>query len=286
MNTNSSHRKAFVIGHPIEHSLSPLIHNFWIGQHGLDAVYEAIKVTPANLPQFVARLKRGEFVGGNVTLPHKQSIMKYCSATSSSAQSIGAVNTLGCAQGKISGSNSDHFGFADNLDRQAPGWAHSLKKAIVLGAGGAARAVVFALLGRGVSQIVVLNRTAVKAQNLAASFGERVRAGALDEFSAHATKAGLLVNTSSVGLNGTRFEGLELDALPNSALVNDIVYTPLHTPLLKQAVERGLPTVDGLGMLLHQAIPGFEMWFGVRPEVTLELRQSIEKTIVPSGAGR
>ena len=286
MSKQQSLKKAFVIGHPIDHSRSPLIHNFWIRQHGLDAVYEALEVTPANLPKFVARLKGGEFVGGNVTLPHKQSIMNYCSTTSSSAQAIGAVNTLRIAQGEIVGSNSDHFGFVDNLDQQAPGWAHSLKTAIVLGAGGAARAVVFALLRRGVEQIVVLNRTVAKAQNLAASFGERVSAGTLNEFAAHAAEAGLLVNTSAVGLNGTRFEGLELDALPKSALVNDIVYTPLQTPLLKQAQKRGLPTVDGLGMLLHQAIPGFEMWFGVRPEVTPELRQMIEQTIVPSGAGR
>ena len=286
MSTQQSLKTAFVIGHPIHHPRSPLIPNFWIRQYGLNAVYEAIEVTPATLPPFVTRFKRGEFVGGNVTLPHKQSIMKYCSTTSSSAQTIGAVNTLRFAQGEIGGSNSDHFGFVDNLDQQAPGWAHSLKKAIVLGAGGAARAVVFALLRRGVGQIVVLNRTVAKAQNLADSFGERVSAGALDEFSAHAAEAGLLVNTSAVGLNGTRFEGLELDTLPNSALVNDIVYTPLQTPLLKQAQERGLPAVDGLGMLLHQAIPGFEMWFGVRPEVTPHLRQMIEQTIVPQGAGR
>ncbi len=271
-----------MIGHPIAHSRSPLIHNFWIKQLGLDATYEAIDISTQNLQQFSDRIKTGEFIGGNVTIPHKQNIMTYCDDISASARTIGAVNTLSFENARLKGSNTDHFGFVDNLDQQAPGWAHSLATAIVLGAGGAARAVVHALLQRGTGRVVVLNRTTEKAKQLALSFGERVVWGSLKDFNAYSGAARLLVNCSAVGLNGTKFDNLDLSTLPKSALVNDIVYSPLKTPFLATAAEAGLRTVDGLGMLLHQAIPGFEKWFGIRPEVTPDLRELVERTIAPA----
>ncbi len=274
-----------MIGHLIAHSRSPLIHNFWIKQLGLDATYEAIDISTQNLQQFSERIKTGEFIGGNVTIPHKQNIMTYCDDISASARTIGAVNTLSFENGRLKGSNTDHFGFVDNLDQQAPGWAHSLATAIVLGAGGAARAVVHALLQRGTGRVVVLNRTTDNAKQLALSFGERVVWGSLKDFDAYSGSARLLVNCSAVGLNGTKFDNLDLSTLPKSALVNDIVYSPLKTPLLAAAAESGLRTVDGLGMLLHQAIPGFEKWFGIRPEVTPDLRELVERTIAPASKG-
>ncbi len=283
MHIPKQHQKAFVIGHPIAHSRSPHIHNFWIKKHGLEAEYEAFDVSPEHLGHFVDRVKGGEFVGGNVTIPYKQAIMEHCDYLSTSARAIGAVNTLHVENGRLQGSNSDHFGFSDNLDQQVPGWERSLQTAIVLGAGGAARSVIYALLERKLEHVFVLNRTAEKAKKLAAFFGEHVTGASLDEFNNFAGLAGLLVNCSAVGMGGTRFENLDLDEMPKSALVNDIVYTPLETPLLSMASKYGLRTVDGLGMLLHQAIPGFEKWFDIRPEVTPELRSMLERTVMFPG---
>jgi shikimate dehydrogenase len=279
MPAKSLSRSAFVIGHPIAHSRSPLIHGFWLRQHHIAATYRAYDVLPPSLGSFFDRMRQGEFVGGNVTLPHKQIALGLCDRLSPSATQIGAVNTLYLEGGQIVGSNSDHFGFVDNLDQQNPGWDHNPGTAIILGAGGAARAIVYALSRRGAKKIVILNRTLKNATALAAEVGDMAQADRLDAFSTYAPGASLLVNTSSVGLNGTRFKDLPLAQLPPITLVNDIVYTPLQTPLLADARALGLRTVDGLGMLLHQAIPGFERWFGVRPEVTPELRQMVERHI-------
>lgn len=272
-------KKAFVIGHPIKHSRSPLIHGGWLAEHGIDGSYEAIDVAPAELPAFVERLRQGEFAGGNVTIPHKEAVFALCDSVDPLATTIAAVNTLVARDGKVHGFNTDFMGFLGNLDQNAPGWADGLNRAIVLGAGGAARAVLVALRERGVPEIVLLNRTPEKAEALAREIAGPFVPGALADFARYAPGAGLVVNTTSIGMHDTRFEDLNLRLLPKTALVTDIVYVPLVTPLLADARALGFRTVDGLGMLLHQAVPGFEAWFGVRPEVTPALRAKIEATL-------
>ena len=271
--------KAFVIGHPINHSRSPLIHGTWLAEHRIDGSYEAIDVAPAELPAFFERLRQGEFAGGNVTIPHKEAVFALCDSVDPLAKTIGAVNTLVVRDGKVHGTNTDYLGFLGNLDAGAPGWSDSLDEAIVLGAGGAARAVLVALRSRGVRQVHILNRTIANAAQLAAAIEGPFSAHGYEAFAELAPKAGLVVNTSSIGMHGTRFEGLDLALLPANALVTDIVYIPQITPLLADAKTLGLRTVDGLGMLLHQAMPGFEAWFGVRPTVTPALRARIEATL-------
>ena len=271
--------KAFVIGHPIKHSRSPLIHGHWLRTHGIEGSYEAIDVAPDALEAHFARIRSGEFAGGNVTVPLKEDAFRLCDALDPLAERIGASNTLiRRTDGTIIGKNTDYMGFLGNLDQSAPGWDEGLGEVIVLGAGGAARAIVVALEERGAGQIHVLNRTRDKAEAFR-SLSDRVRPGALDDFAALAPRARLLVNTTTIGMHGTRFDGLPLGLLPKDATVSDIVYTPLETPLLAEARTLGLRTVDGLGMLLHQAVPGFEAWFGTRPEVTPELRAIIEATL-------
>jgi len=281
----TSRPRAFVIGHPIAHSRSPLIHGYWLRKYGLDGTYEAIDIAPTVLSGFVARLRDGEFVGGNVTIPHKQAIFSLCDSVADAALQIGAVNTLVGENGRIVGTNTDWSGFATNLDAQAPGWDKGRRKAIVLGAGGAARAVVLALIRRGFADIVVLNRTRDRAVGLVGEFAtlapDRLHAGALSEFAQFAPIADLVVNTTAIGMHGSRFADLNLYLLPDTALVNDIVYIPLETGLLAEARRLGLKTADGLGMLLHQAVPGFAAWFGVTPEVTQDLRQTIERSLEP-----
>lgn len=268
-------KKAFVIGWPISHSKSPLIHGTWIAEHGLDASYEPIAVAPADLPDFIEGVRSGEFAGGNVTIPHKEAVMALIDEVDPLAAKIGAVNTLVVSDGRIAGSNTDYLGFLANLDTGAPGWDGELESAIVLGAGGASRAVLAGLIDRGIARIDLLNRTSARAEALAAEFGAAIRPGALTEFAQRAGTAGLVVNTSSVGMEGTAFEEVDLSLLSRSAVVTDIVYTPLVTPLLAQARDKGLATVDGLGMLLYQAVPGFAAWFGTEPVVTAGLRQKV-----------
>ena len=268
-------KKAFVIGHPIGHSKSPLIHGSWIAALGLDASYQPFDVAPEHLADFIGRVRDGEFIGGNVTIPHKEAVMELVDEIDPLAQQIGAVNTLVMRDGRLLGSNTDYLGFLANLDAGAPGWDKGLETAIVLGAGGAARAILVGLIDRGVETIVLLNRSLARAEALAEEFGQSVVPGTLDRFAERAEDAGLVVNTSSVGMGGTRFEGLDLAALPNGAVVTDIVYSPLITPLLGQARDKGFASVDGLGMLLHQAVPGFAAWFGKTPKVTPALRQAV-----------
>lgn len=272
-------KKAFVIGHPIKHSRSPLIHGSWIAEHGIDGSYEAIDVAPEALPAFVERLRQGEFAGGNVTIPHKEAVFALCDSVDPLATTIAAVNTLVARGGKVHGFNTDFMGFLGNLDQNAPGWGEGLNRAIVLGAGGAARAILVALRERGIPEIILLNRTPEKAEALAKEIPGPFVPGALSDYARYASEAGLVVNTTSIGMHDTRFENLDLRLLPRTALVTDIVYVPLLTPLVADARALGLRTVDGLGMLLHQAVPGFEAWFGVRPEVTPALRAKIEATL-------
>jgi shikimate dehydrogenase len=271
--------KAFVIGHPINHSRSPLIHGTWIAQHELDASYLAMDVAPADLPAFFERLRSGEFAGGNVTIPHKERVFALCDSVDPLATTIGAVNTLVVNNGQVHGTNTDYLGFLGNLDAGAPGWSEGLETAVVLGAGGAARAILVALQSRNIGSIVLLNRTRETAEKLAAELPGPISVAGLDAFNDIAPLAGLVVNTTSIGMHGTRFEGFELTLLPSNSLVTDIVYVPLQTPLLKEAEAAGLRIVDGLGMLLHQAVPGFAAWFGVRPEVDAPLRAKIQATL-------
>jgi shikimate dehydrogenase len=267
--------KAFVVGHPIAHSRSPKIHGHWLGRYGIGGSYEAIDVAPDDIATFLASLRERGLTGGNVTIPHKEAAFAAVARRDAAAELIGAVNTLWFENGDLVGGNTDAHGFAANLDEFAPGWTDN-GPAVVLGAGGAARAVVHALKLRDVSDIRIVNRTLSRAGELRDRFGGGITAhgGATPDLLAD---AGLLINTTSLGMAGKgEADGGKLPAdpalLPARAIVTDIVYVPLETPLLGLARTRGLKTVDGLGMLLHQAVPGFERWFGRRPRVTPELR--------------
>ncbi|MEP6567469.1 MAG: shikimate dehydrogenase [Mesorhizobium sp.] len=266
--------KAFVTGHPIAHSRSPRIHGHWLEKYGIDGSYQAIDVAPQDFVAFLAGLRKNGYRGGNVTIPHKEAAFALVDRRDEAAEQIGAVNTLWLEDGNLWGGNTDAHGFAANLDDHAPGWAIN-GPAVVLGAGGASRAVIHALIERGISDIRIVNRTLARAQELKHRFGAGVTAHSLDATNELLAGAGLLVNTTALGMHGN--EGLSADParLPAKAIVTDIVYVPLETPLLAAARARKLKTVDGLGMLLHQAVPGFERWFGKRPEVTAELRQLI-----------
>jgi shikimate dehydrogenase len=269
--------RAFVCGHPIAHSRSPKIHGYWLKTYGIAGSYEAIDVAPQDAAGFFATLKQKGFAGGNVTIPHKEAAFAAAIRRDEAAERIGAVNTLWFENGVLCGGNTDAEGFAANLDEGAPGWTKA-GAAVVLGAGGAARAVIQALKERGFTDIRVTNRTLARAAELADRFGPGVSAHPVAATQELLTDAGLLVNTTALGMAG-KAGADELpanpDMLPRHAIVTDIVYVPLETPLLSAARRRGLKTVDGLGMLLHQAVPGFERWFGRRPEVTRELRDMI-----------
>lgn len=270
-------KRAFVCGHPIAHSRSPKIHGYWLRTYGISGSYEAIDVEPQHAAHFFATLGDNGFAGGNVTIPHKEAAYAAVATRDEAAERIGAVNTLWLEDGVLNGGNTDAEGFAANLDERAPGWAKA-GPAVVLGAGGAARAVIQALKERGFTDIRVTNRTVARAVELADRFGPGVTAHPAAATGELLADAGLLVNTTALGMAGKDGAG-ELpanpDMLPRHAIVTDIVYVPLETPLLLAARRRGLKTVDGLGMLLHQAVPGFERWFGRRPEVTEELRAMI-----------
>lgn len=266
--------KAFVTGHPIAHSRSPKIHGYWLSEYGIEGSYRAIDITPADFAAFLGSLGRDGYRGGNVTIPHKEAAFAGVARRDHAADEIGAVNTLWFEDGVLWGGNTDGHGFAANLDDHAPGWAAN-GPAVVLGAGGASRAVVHALNERGIKDIRIVNRTLARAEELADRFGAAVSAhgeGAVGELLAD---AGLLINTTALGMHGNETLAADPAGLPAHAIVTDIVYVPLETPLLAAARSRGLKTVDGLGMLLHQAVPGFERWFGTRPEVTPDLRRMI-----------
>jgi shikimate dehydrogenase len=267
-------KAACVIGWPVKHSRSPLIHNYWIKKHGLDADYRIEEVPPEGFSDFVKSLRERGYVGANVTVPHKQTAMTL-SEPDERARAVGAANTLWYNDGSLRSTNTDVEGFLANLDSTTPGWDRGLETAVVLGAGGGARAVVYALLQREVQRIYVINRTIARAEALQKQFGGRVRAAGWDETTGLLGGAGIFVNTTTLGMNGQ--PPLEINLrCPASLVVADLVYVPLTTRLLAMARERGLRTADGLGMLLHQAVRGFELWFGIRPEVTAELRDLVE----------
>ena len=275
-------RRAAVLGWPIGHSRSPRIHGHWIAAHGLDARYDAIAVDPATAPDWFARFADHGLVGANVTIPHKETALAACDEVADHARRLGAVNTLWLEDGRLFGSSTDGEGFLANLADGAPGWrTHDRADTVLLlGAGGAARAIIDALLSSGTGRIILLNRSLGRAQALVDHFGAafpaaRLEAAGFDAFAAVAPEAGLLVNTTALGMQGQPPLTLDLAPLAEAATVTDIVYTPLETGLLRAARHRNHPVVDGLGMLLHQAVPGFERWFGIRPEVTEALRRII-----------
>ncbi|MBA3447692.1 MAG: shikimate dehydrogenase [Pseudaminobacter sp.] len=264
--------RAFVCGHPIAHSRSPKIHRYWLDRYGIRGSYEAKDVAPATFAAFVGGLAENRFAGGNVTIPHKEAAFHLVQRRDEAASEIGAVNTLWFEEGFLWGGNTDAHGFAVNLDERAAGWSENPGPAVVLGAGGAARAVLHALRQRGFRDIRLVNRTVERAVELADHFGGAISAHPLKGVAELLGDATLLVNTTPLGMTGKAELPVDPDFLPGNAIVTDIVYVPLETPLLGAARRRGLKTVDGLGMLLHQAVPGFERWFGQRPEVDADLR--------------
>jgi shikimate dehydrogenase len=267
-------RAACVVGWPIEHSRSPLIHNYWLKHYRVPGEYRRESVPPDQFRVFAQSLAARGYVGANVTVPHKEAALAW-SQPDDRARAVGAANTL-WLDGVLRSTNTDVEGFLDNLDACAPGWERNLGTAAVLGAGGAARAVVYALLERGVDRIVVANRTRRRAEDMRERFGARVHPIGWDERNAELDDAGLLVNTTTLGMDGQPELTLDVGRLPSHALVADLVYVPLVTTLVRAAKASELRTADGLGMLLHQAVRGFSLWFGKKPEVTPELRALLE----------
>lgn len=267
---------AGVIGSPVAHSRSPALHGFWLKKYGIRGHYIPMDIAEADLETVLRALPKAGFVGCNVTIPHKEAVLAFADVISDRAALIGAANTLIFrADGKIHADNTDGYGFIANLREAAPNWKPAEAPAAVIGAGGAARAIVASLLELGCPEIRLSNRTRARAETLRAEFGARVvvydwvQAGNMLE------DALTVVNTSSLGMAGKAEFRVPLDALNPRAVVTDVVYTPLKTKLLTEAEAMGCTVVDGLGMLLHQAVPGFERWFGHRPEVTADLRAAV-----------
>lgn len=266
--------KAAVIGFPVSHSRSPTIHNHWIEQYGLRGRYDAHEILPERLAESLRHLIEEGYTAFNVTIPHKQAIMELCDAIDDTARAIGAVNTLAVGgNGTLRGYNTDAFGFIENIRQSAPGFDFSRGAALVLGAGGAARAVVYGLQQAGAKDIRIANRTQEHAEKLAHDFDADVVACGIGMEGLK--DIALLVNTTPLGMKGQPPLEFDISLLPPEAVVSDIVYNPLETSLLKDAAARGLKTVDGLGMLLHQAAAAFEIWTGIRPEITVELRERL-----------
>ena len=275
---SKEHKAVCVIAWPAGHSRSPLIHNYWIKQHKLDAEYRREAVPPDKFAAFVENLRANGYIGANITVPHKE-VALAMSEPDDRARAVGAANTLWHDGDTLRSTNTDVEGFLANLDVAAPGWDRGLESAVVLGAGGGARAVVFALLQREVGRVYVINRTRDRAQALKKKFGARVHLAGWNETTGLLGGAGILVNTTTLGMVGQ--PPLEINLrCPASLVVADLVYAPLETGLLASARARGLRTADGLGMLLHQAVRGFQLWFGVRPEVTPELRAMVEADLL------
>jgi len=272
-------KRACVIGWPVSHSRSPMIHNYWLKRYGIDGSYVRQAVPPDEVEVFLRALREKGFAGCNVTLPHKEAAFAAAADTRAAARAAGAANTLWFESDRLVADNSDSAGFLNNLYASIPGLDLAGSTVSVLGAGGAARGIVFALLEAGVATVRVFNRTRLRADALAAYFGGKVEARDWSERADRSRDASLLVNCTSLGMHGGEPLAMDVSALGAGCVVADIVYVPLETPLLVAARARSLATVDGLGMLLHQAVPGFERWFGVRPEVTRELRALVVRDI-------
>ncbi len=275
---NETGPKACVIGWPIEHSLSPVIHRHWLRRYGLAGDYDRLAVSPDEITRFLETFADQGLVGCNVTLPHKETAFRLAGRTSRLAGRLGAVNTLWLEGHELVGDNTDTHGFTANLDDMASGWDDG-ETALVVGAGGAARAVIAGLIDRRFRKIVLANRTPDRASALAQWFGNevtvRISTIPLTDLDAAVSEADLIVNTTSAGLAGSPQLVLDWSAAAGTAIVTDVLYVPLMTPFLAGAAEAGLTIVDGLGMLLHQAAPGFQKWFGVLPEVDDALRRRL-----------
>ena len=278
MTAETKARAACLIGWPAAHSRSPLIHHYWLRTLGIEGGYNIEAVPPEGFAEFVLRLSAHGFVGANVTIPHKERALAL-STPDARARAVGAANTLWYDGGELRSTNTDIEGFINNLDAAAPGW-DAAGEALVLGAGGSSRAVVFGLIERGIKRVHLANRTIDRARALADQFGAGVHPVAWDAIADLLPEAGLLVNTTSLGMHGQPPLVIDVSRLPPQAVVADLVYVPLETALLAPAQARGLRTADGLGMLLHQAVRGFELWFGQRPLVTPELRALVEADLV------
>ncbi|EAQ07535.1 shikimate dehydrogenase [Yoonia vestfoldensis] len=268
--------RAGVIGNPISHSLSPKLHGHWLRRYGINGSYDALQVTEDGLERTLRSLPAQGYVGVNVTLPHKVAVLQIADQLTDRATLIGAANTLTFKDdGRIFADNTDGYGFLENLRQGAPGWDAKTGPAVVFGAGGAARAVLVSLIEAGVPEIILTNRTRPKAESLRADFGARIRIVDWVQAGSVLSDAATVVNTTSLGMKGGQEFRVPLDGLRSGTVVTDIVYTPLRTKFLDAAAEKGCVTVDGLGMLLHQGVPGFERWFGKRPEVDDDLRRVV-----------
>jgi shikimate dehydrogenase len=266
-------KRACVIGWPVEHSRSPAIHRYWLDRYGISGAYDKEPVPPEEIEAFLRALGARGYAGANVTLPHKETALAVADAADDAALAIGAANTLWLdGEGRLQASNTDAYGFMTHLAQEAPDWNLGKRPVVVLGAGGAARAILHGLIAGGASGILLANRSRNRAEALAKAFGSKVAVVPWEDRGKALAGSGLLVNATSLGMTGKPPLAIDLSALPADATVADIVYSPLQTELLAAAKARGNRTVDGLGMLLHQAVPGFERWFGIRPEVTPELR--------------
>lgn len=269
---------AFVMGHPIAHSRSPMLHGYWLEKLGITGTYEKIDIAPEALGDFFASFRETGWIGGNVTVPHKTAVIPYLSEIDADAKAIGAVNTIWRDGDKLLGGNTDAIGFIGNLDDRTPGWDIPGGHAVILGAGGAARAAIHGLLGRG-QRVTLVNRTREHAETLAAHFGSGVSVAEWADLGSQLPSTDLLVNTTSCGMLAKPPLDVDISGLKQQAVVYDVVYVPLETGLLKMAAAKGHRTVDGLGMLMHQATAGFRRWFGVTPIVTAELRTILENDI-------
>jgi shikimate dehydrogenase len=267
-------RAACLIGWPAAHSRSPMIHHYWLRKLGIEGGYNIEAVPPEGFAEFVQHLAGHGFVGANVTIPHKERAMAL-TVPDARARAVGAANTLWYEGDELRSTNTDIEGFINNLDASAKGW-DKIDDALVLGAGGSSRAVVYGLIERGIKRVHLANRTLERALALADQFGPAVHSVAWEKMGEMFPRAGLLVNTTSLGMHNQPALDVDVSLLPSQAIVADLVYVPLETELLKASRARGLRTADGLGMLLHQAVRGFELWFGQRPEVTPELRALVE----------
>lgn len=278
-------RRAALIGWPVDHARSPAIHAYWLRTLGIDGSYGRIPVSPEDLASFMRGFVDRGLIGCNVTIPHKEHVLSLLDTVDASAQAIGAVNTIWTENGRLCGTNTDVLGFMRDLAVSVPDWQSDHMTALVLGAGGAARAIVYGLLSAGVGRIVLCNRSAGNAESLARHLdpqGRRIDVVGWDQRQEHARKALLVINTTSLGLKGVGSLDIDFAGFDPKTTVADAVYVPLETEFLADARRHGLRTIDGLGMLLHQAVPGFRLWFGVEPSVTPELRQLIAADIARS----
>ena len=272
-------KQACVIGWPIEHSRSPVIHGYWLKHYGIDGTYTKRAVSPGEIEAFLNGLAAEGLAGCNVTIPHKEAAFRLAANRDASAIAVGAANTLWLEDGCLCAANTDTYGYMTYLGREAEDWGRRDAPVSILGAGGASRAIVYGFLEAGVPEVRIFNRSVERAEALAQTFGPRVKVLPWDQRSRASTEAAVLVNTTSVGLKGAGSLDMDFTDFHPDCIVSDIVYVPLETAFIREARRHGLRTVDGLGMLLHQAVPGFEKWFGLRPEVTDELYDLIAADI-------